>query len=451
MSLANPTQLTTHPEAYSDPSTFFSLPLIFLSSLTPSSLIPPSHSPPLSYGYCETGNTPFPRLISSIAPYSDNKPLSGTKCQEQKKNSLSLTLSKKMQSDYRSHTHFGTPLYEDPVLTPTLQNYRSSLTPHPSHLRPHCLACEHLRLWTPAGNSTRQLAATTEDPNAHNVSDEQLNHILEIMVSAWAQSTKETYGAGLLVFHIYCNLNHIDKDKRCPVSSNLLLEFLSSCVGAYSGSALANFAAGIKAWHLLHGRSWLVQPDELKAMSGGATVLVPSTSRCPKRQPFTPDFISTIRNHLDLDKPLDMAVFACMTTIFYYIARLGEFTVRMVKGFDLKKHIYRVGMVESTNCNGLPVTNFTLPSTKSFPLSGEGTYWVAQDGPTDPKAAMGNHIRSNAARPGDHLFTWKHEKGLWPLSKLEFSKKLLLATTVAGLPDLKVHGLQIGGTLEYLL
>lgn len=271
------------------------------------------------------------------------------------------------------------------------------------------------------------------------------------MGSAWAQSTKETYGAGLLVFHVYCDLHHIEETKRCPVSPNLLLEFLASCAGAYSGSAIANFAAGIKAWHLLHGRTWLIQPDELKATIGGAAALAPTTSKRPKRQPFTPDFMSSLRNHLDLSKPLDAAVFACMTTTFYCIARLGEFTVRTVKGFDPKKHISRAGMVESTDRNDLPVTNFILPSTKSSPLAGEGAYWAAQDGPTDPKSAMANHIRINTARPEDHLFAWKHEKGLRPLSKSEFTKRVSLAASAAGLPDLKGHGLRIGGTLEYLL
>ncbi|KAG1747502.1 hypothetical protein EDD22DRAFT_785643, partial [Suillus occidentalis] len=62
-----------------------------------------------------------------------------------------------------------------------------------------------------------------------------------------AQSTKETDGARFLVFHVYCNLNHIEEDKHCLVSSNLLLEFLASCTGAYSGLAITNFIAGIKA------------------------------------------------------------------------------------------------------------------------------------------------------------------------------------------------------------
>ncbi|KAG2338134.1 hypothetical protein BDR05DRAFT_978272 [Suillus weaverae] len=237
--------------------------------------------------------------------------------------------------------------------------------------------------------------------------------ILELLKSA-----KETYGVGLLVFHMYCYLNCIEEEKCCPVSSNLLLKFLSSCTGAYLGSVIANFTASIKAWHLLHGRLWLVRPDKLKTMLGGATVLAPSTSKCPKRQPFTLKFISAICNHLDLNKPLNAAVLTCIMMTFYCIARLGEFTVRTVKSFDLKKHISRAGKVESTDHNSLPVTNFMLPSTKTSQVAGE--------------------------RPEDHLFVWKHEKGLWPLSKSEFMKRMLLTTTVAGLLDFK-------GILEYLL
>jgi hypothetical protein len=237
----------------------------------------------------------------------------------------------------------------------------------------------------------------------------------------------------------------------CSTCPNLPLKCLSSCAGAYSGSSITNFAAGIKAWHLLHGRRWLVQPDELKTTLGGATILAPSTTKHLKRQPFTPEFITTIRNHLDLNKPLDAVVFACMTTTFYCIARLGEFMVRTVKTFDSKKHISRAGMVESTDRNGLPVTSFALPSTKSSQVAGEVAYWAAQDGPTDPKTAMANHIQIHAAKPEDHLFAWKHEKGLRPLSKSEFTKRVSLAASTAGLPDLKGHGLRIGGTLEYLL
>ncbi|KAG1836068.1 hypothetical protein DFJ58DRAFT_670027, partial [Suillus subalutaceus] len=88
-----------------------------------------------------------------------------------------------------------------------------------------------------------------------SISDAQLNCILEVMGSSWATSTKESYGAGLLSFHVYCNSWSITEEKQCPISQTLLLDFLSSCASSYSRSALSNYAAGLRAWHLLHGRS----------------------------------------------------------------------------------------------------------------------------------------------------------------------------------------------------
>jgi len=92
----------------------------------------------------------------------------------------------------------------------------------------------------------------------------------------------------LLVFHVYCDAHNIPEEKRYPTSPYLLLAFLSSCAGSYSGSALANYAAALRAWHLLHGRAWLISHNELKAMLDGASALAPPSSKCPKRAPFMP-------------------------------------------------------------------------------------------------------------------------------------------------------------------
>jgi hypothetical protein len=271
------------------------------------------------------------------------------------------------------------------------------------------------------------------------------------MGSSWATSTKESYGAGLLSFHVYCDSQAIAEEERCPISRTLLLAFLSSCAGSYSGSALSNYAAGLRAWHLLHGRSWVIPPSELKAVLDGAMALAPTASKRPKRLPYTPAFMSEIRKHLDLNALLDAAVFACLTTTFYSIARLGEFTVKTIKDFNPEKHITRAGISESQDRNGLPITKFRLPCTKVSPIEGEDAYWAAQEGPTDPKAALQNHLNVNKAESEAHLFAWKHPKGLCPLSKKEFIKRIAITVQSAGLPDLKGHGLQIGGTLEYLL
>ncbi|KIJ61935.1 hypothetical protein HYDPIDRAFT_95331, partial [Hydnomerulius pinastri MD-312] len=62
--------------------------------------------------------------------------------------------------------------------------------------------------------------------------------------------------SGLLIYHVYCDMHDTPEHQRCPISPTLLLAFLSSCAGVYSGSALSNYASGIKAWHLLHGLPW---------------------------------------------------------------------------------------------------------------------------------------------------------------------------------------------------
>ncbi|KAG2060458.1 hypothetical protein BDR06DRAFT_1053624 [Suillus hirtellus] len=335
--------------------------------------------------------------------------------------------------------------------TSSPSRYKPNLTPNPSTLRPHCLARDRLRLWVPAGRSTRQNSVYSSDVPNHEISDAQLERILEVIGSAWAQSTKETYGAGLLVFHVFCDSNNVEEDKRCPIARNLLLNFLCSCAGSYSGSALANYAAGLRAWHLLHGREWQIPPKELKAVLDGAAASAPAGSKQPKRLPFTIDSLSAIHNQLNLDAPLDAAIFACLTTTFYAVARLGEFTVGAIREYDPKKHIPRTGVSESTDRNGLPVTKFHLPSMKTSPIEGEVACWAVQEGPTNPRAALDNHFKVNPAEGKAHLFAWKHPKGLRPLSKKEFTKRLGIAAAAAKLPDLKGHGLRIGGTLEYLL
>jgi hypothetical protein len=136
----------------------------------------------------------------------------------------------------------------------------------------------------------------------------------------------------------------------------------------------------------------MVNTKELKAILDGATALAPASSKSSKRLPFTTEILSIIRTHLNLDDLLDAAIFACITTTFYSIARLGEFTVPAIRSFDPSKHITHENVPETIDCNNLPVTKFHIPSTKTSPIEGEDTFWAAQDGPSDPRAALENHI-----------------------------------------------------------
>ncbi|KAF8127713.1 hypothetical protein EV363DRAFT_1144049, partial [Boletus edulis] len=176
--------------------------------------------------------------------------------------------------------------------------------------------------------------------------------------------TKETYGTGLLIFHVFCDLNAIAEDHRCPASHRLISAFLASCAGAYSGSALSNSVAGIRAWHLLHGHPWKMEQTELSALLEGATRLAPASSKRAQRIPVERELLLQFLAYLDLDTPRDAAIYACLLVTFYSVSRLGEFTVPAMSKFHPSQHITRARCTRALDSNRAVVLSFHLPTTK---------------------------------------------------------------------------------------
>jgi hypothetical protein len=214
MSLANPTQLTNHPEEYTEKNTFYSLPPIFLMKSDTLSSMQQILSPPQSSAYSVTDSTLLLQPKSSIEPSSDSKPLKGLEQPELKKTKSSLTLC---QNDLLVQHHRFSALLPPPSGLNTTKSspacYKPGLVPLPSSLRPHCLAHERLCKWLPAKGNTHTLPLSSSEIQSPTITDQQLDCILEVIGSSWADSTKETYGAGLLVFHVYCDTHNIPEEQ----------------------------------------------------------------------------------------------------------------------------------------------------------------------------------------------------------------------------------------------
>jgi len=196
-------QQMTHPEASLAQTNFFSLPSIFPQNLMSSSSIQQSLSPLPNSIICMTGLTPLLLASSSIKNLSNNKQQSGPEPPKLRKK-VSLGQPSKTNDSSRV-SHFGALIMSIMTLPSTTpKNYKPALTPRPSSLCPHCLARDRLRLWSQSGTSPRllQLTATSGSQQGAEIIDTQLDRILNVMGSSWVQSMKETYGAGLLVFHI---------------------------------------------------------------------------------------------------------------------------------------------------------------------------------------------------------------------------------------------------------
>ena len=200
---------------------------------------------------------------------------------------------------------------------------------------------------------------------------------------------KITYSSGLLTFHIFCDNKGVNKLEYMPASTVLLTAFTSTLAGMYSGSAVANYLCGVKAWHTIHGLDWALGKAEMEALLKSATMLAPQTSKCPPRESYTIKTIALICSKLNLAILLDAAVFTCLTTLFYATVHTGEFTMHTLSSFNPKTHIKLLDMCDIQDRQGNMVKNFHLPYTKSMP-NGEDVNWAKQVGPSNPSSAFDN-------------------------------------------------------------
>lgn len=298
------------------------------------------------------------------------------------------------------------------------------------------------------------------------LTQEDFHRVAAVMAVAWAPSTLETYGAGLLMYHAICDAKSIPEALRAPVSRDLLSVFIAELAGTYLASAISNYVAGVQAWHRLHRLPWTVDAAEQHLLVRGAASLVRQhdsvatpASRISRddRLPVTVGLLSQARAHLDLQVSLDAAVFSCATAMLYSVARPGELTVPSQHGFDPALHVSVTGLARSvTDSQGNAVSTLFVPSTKCSP-GGETLFWGAQLDDTDPEWALDNHLKVNSPQPGEHLFAHvaRDRSGVLtrrPLTSQAFMKRFQEALQAAGVRDkYSAHGFRIGGTLEYLL
>jgi hypothetical protein len=126
---------------------------------------------------------------------------------------------------------------------------------------------------------------------------------------------------------------------HAPASSKLMSAFISDMVGSYSGKTVLSYVHSIHAWHILHGKLWSLDENQIDAMLKAAKNLTPSLLKWKKRPPYTVAFMASILQKLDPNNPLNVAVGSCLTTAFYSMARAGEFMVRNLSSFDSSIHV----------------------------------------------------------------------------------------------------------------
>ncbi|KAL7277684.1 hypothetical protein ACG7TL_008616 [Trametes sanguinea] len=288
--------------------------------------------------------------------------------------------------------------------------------------------------------------------DASQLSPEDIQRITDVSAYAWAESTLGTYGTGLLIFHVFCDLRSIPEGHRAPADELLILAFVASIAGSYAQSAINNYVAGVRAWHILHGLPWNVDKNRYDAALAGAAQLAPPASKRPSRTPLALQEITRMAASFTLADPVDAAVWACLCVGFFSLARLGELTVTTQKSFQMDLHPSRTSVRLEAHRDGSEVRVIHLPRTKSA-VAGEDISFARQDGAADPWAALDNHFTVNQLAPSVHLFAYRKPStnAIIPLTRRAFLARVKVAALGIGLPNVSGHSLRIGGTLEYLL
>lgn len=166
---------------------------------------------------------------------------------------------------------------------------------------------------------------------------------------------------------------------------------------------------------------------------------------------MTIDMLELLNGELDPTKPLDAAVRAALNIMFYSLSRTGELTVPSQTAFTPAAHVKPADIRLDSDRNGLVVKVVHLPKTKSAPADGEDIYFATQAGPSDPWTALHQHLQLNTPPHHAHLFAYRSNSGLKPLTRSAFLKRLNEAATALSLGHMKGHSIRIGGTLEFLL
>ncbi|KAF9228881.1 hypothetical protein BS17DRAFT_840960 [Gyrodon lividus] len=243
------------------------------------------------------------------------------------------------------------------------------------------------------------------------------------------------------MFHIFCDGKGILEAECAPTNPSIVAAFISALAGSYFSSAVSNYVCSIKAWHTIHGQTWTLSDNKTEALLKAALSLAPPHSKRLPREPYTVQLLVSIRNQLDLMTPLHVAIFACLTTVFYAMACTGELTTRTLCSFNPLSHVKPSNIQVDRDCQGNWITNLHLPKMKSVP-DGEDINWARQEGPSDPLSVFENHLAVNAPSTARSTSRSQRKKFL-----------LVLASTLKdmGKPPLQGHSIHIGSTLEYLL
>lgn len=271
---------------------------------------------------------------------------------------------------------------------------------------------------------------------------------------ALADSSKTSYGAGILRFSQFCDDWNISEEDRMPASAALLAAFAASFASSYRGKTISQWLSSIRSWHNYNHATWHGDDERVKLIRKAADKLGTKFKR-PARPPVSLEHLRILHSHLDLSDPFHAAVWATASVSFFGCRRLGETTVPTPSTCDPSTHCTRSDTIRfSLHSSGSSSASFHIPWTKTTHSEGATVVVTARDDHLCPVQALRNHLAVNDAAPGHvSLFGFKNPQGSWSHmdkpSFLSFVSSFWDDNPLAG--HISGHSFRIGGAVSLLL
>lgn len=313
--------------------------------------------------------------------------------------------------------------------------------------RPHVAAANRLGTWSSPFSQAKDAEFRKDLP------DELVDRTFAVIFAAFAPETQQTYGAGLLRFHQFCDRYELPETSRMPASHLLLAAFISDHVATVGGDCVKGWMSGLKAWHEVCGAPWYGEDRWVKLARRTANKEGASFKK-DQRAPVTVQHLFALHSRLNLSDPFDAAVWAVAVIAFWACRRLGELTIPSINAFDVTYHVTRAVPVRRFNpARGVSSLNIPLPWSKSTKEKGAMMSLTARDDRLCPIKAFDNHFLVNKSVPGDApLFAFAAGSEQWsPITKPWFMARCTGIWKDANLLTVAGHSFRIGGSTELLL
>lgn len=295
-----------------------------------------------------------------------------------------------------------------------------------------------------------RLALFTSSVNPISASDcEPLSKSIDYALQhAWAPGTLKGYNHGVNNFRRFCRNAGISANEQLPASEFNLCAFAAASAGLRSGKTARNDINGVRAWHIANDVPY-AGSTRLSYVLRGVQNLTPKSSKRLPRPPVTSDMLIILHQNLDLALPFDAACLAAADTAHWGQARLGELLPATEAFYDPQFHPAVSDLLPLSVSH--KSRKLRLPWTKTTKFAGAHILLCQQIGPSDPLAALDNHILVNRPPTNYPLFSYRNRTGHIALTKRKFLARCNEIWSAFGFKLITGHCFRIGGTTELLM